>query len=158
MSDSWEVFAQTLDDEGAAMEKLAQRARRLTEALIDRDLERIEATRRDLEEARIAHQSALGKRRAMQQRGFGQRTLAQVVGYAPRSLRPRLRQRVSDLAVGAAGLAISNNNNKALIAQGMRRLVRIAQLAQAAQERELGTYQRRRRRGTGGSFLVSSKA
>ncbi|TAM76056.1 hypothetical protein EPN44_06400 [bacterium] len=157
-NDSWEVFVGALDVECAAMATLAQHARALTEALIGNDLERMETARRAVEEARIAHQSALGRRRAMQQRGFGSRTLAQVVGYAPRALRPRLQQRVSELAVGAAGLAISNNNNKALIAQGMRRLVRIAQIAQAAQDHELGTYQRRRRRDSGGSFLVSSKA
>ena len=157
-ADSWEVFARTLEAECAAMTALAQQARALTEALIAGDLERIEAARRAVEEARLAHQSAVGRRRAMQQRGFGQRTLTQVVGYAPRTLRRRLQQRVSELAVGAAGLNISNNNNKALIAQGMRRLVRIAQIAQAAQDHELGTYQRRRRRDSGGSFLVSSKA
>lgn len=157
-NDSWEVFAQTLEAECAAMNALAGHARRLTEALIANDLGLIESTRRTLEEARIAHQSAVGRRRAMQQRGFGPRTLRQVVSYAPRALRPRLQQRVSDLAIGAAGLAISNGNNKALIAQGMQRLMRIAQLAQSAQERQLGTYQRRRKRGTGGSFLVSSKA
>ncbi|TAM59499.1 hypothetical protein EPN52_07850 [bacterium] len=156
--DSWEAFAATLDAECAAMTALAQQTRVLTGALIGNDLEHVEAARRVVEDARIAHQSALGRRRAMQQRGFGQRTLRQVVEYAPRALRPRLRQRISELAVGAAGLAISNNNNKALIAQGLRRLVRIAQIAQAAQEHELGTYQRRRRRNGGSSFLVSSKA
>jgi len=158
MNDSWDAFVRTLETEVAALTTLAERARALTEALISRDLDRIESTRQTVEEARLAHQSAVGRRRAMQQRGFGNRTLQQVVAYAPRALRPRLEQRISELAVATAGLAISNNNNKALIAQGMRRLVRIAQLAQAAQERRLGTYQRRRGRGTDGPFLISSKA
>ncbi|MDE2573666.1 MAG: flagellar export chaperone FlgN [bacterium] len=156
--DSWEIFARALEAECEAMDRLAEHARALTEALIANDLELIESARRSLEEARIVHQSAVGRRRAMQQRGFGKRPLQQVIRYAPRALRPRLQQRVSQLAVGAAGLAISNGNNKALIAQGMRRLVRIAQLAQSARDRQLGTYQRRRGRGAGGSFLVSSKA
>ncbi len=158
MSDSWELFAKALGAESDALRVLGERAQVLSKTLVQLDAEQILAAQKALEEARESFSKAASERRAMQVRGFGTMTLRQVCSYAPRALALEMNQRLAELMTTSIGVTITNNNNKALIAGGMDRLVKTTLAMQRAAS-EPGTY---RRRGfvapPSNSVLVSSKA
>ena len=158
MSDSWELFAKALGAESDALRVLGERAQVLSKTLVQLDAEEVLAAQKALEEARESFSKAASERRAMQVRGFGTMTLRQVCSYAPRALAWEMNQRLAELMTTSIGVTITNNNNKALIAGGMDRLVKTTLAMQRAAS-EPGTY---RRRGfvapPSNSVLVSSKA
>ncbi|MDQ2865189.1 MAG: hypothetical protein M3R51_03075 [Candidatus Eremiobacteraeota bacterium] len=158
MTDSWDTFISALSEESALLAGTSDAALRLTAALVSNNLDAIFASERDLDTARRAYQAACGKRRGMQVRGFGTKTLRQVCAYAPRNLRLALNQRLSELSVGSIQLGITTNNNKALIASGMERIIKVTSALQKATNDGPGTY---RRRGfvppPSNSVLMSSK-
>ena len=158
MSDSWELFAKALGAESDALRVLGERAQVLSKTLVQLDAEQILAAQKALEEARESFSKAASERRAMQVRGFGTMTLRQVCSYAPRALAWEMNQRLAELMTTSIGVTITNNNNKALIAGGMDRLVKTTLAMQRAAS-EPGTY---RRRGfvapPSNSVVVSSKA
>ena len=159
MSDSWETFAAALKDESLLLRRVHDVALKLQKALVERDIDMISESERELDTARQAYQSASGKRRGMQVRGFGTLTLRQVCGYAPRAMWPTLNQRVVELTTTSISLGITNNNNKALILNGMNRLMKVTAALQKAANDGPGTY---KRRGyvppPTNSVLVSSRA
>lgn len=159
MSDSWEAFAEALQAEAALLGRVADAAQRLTQALVANDVDQISTVERELDAARKAYQSASGKRRGMQVRGFGALTLRQVCAYAPRTMWPVLNQRLAELTTTSISLGITTNNNKALIMSGMDRLMKVTSALQKAHNDGPGTY---KRRGfvppPSNSVLVSSKA
>lgn len=158
MSDSWEHFAKALGAESEALRVLGERAQVLSKALVQLDADQVLAAQKALEEARESFSKAASERRAMQVRGFGTMTLRQVCSYAPRALAWEMNQRLAELMTTSIGVTITNNNNKALIAGGMDRLVKTTLAMQRAAS-EPSTY---RRRGfvapPSNSVLVSSKA
>lgn len=143
MTDSWETFIGALADESALLARVNEAAVKLTEALVENDAEKIVSTERALEGARKAYVSAAGRRRGMQSRGFGALTLRQVCAYAPRPLAAQIGQRLVELTTGSISLGITTNNNKALIASGMERLMKVTAVLQKAASDEPGTYKRR---------------
>lgn len=143
MSDSWEAFVDALTQESSTLERVNASAIRLTEALVARKVDAISGAERELESARAAFQAASAKRRSMQVRGFGQLTLRQVCAYAPRRLQPQLNTRLAELATGSISLGITTNNNKALIASGMERLMKVTAAMQKAVAEKPGLYRRR---------------
>lgn len=159
MSDSWETFAGALQEESAALARVHDAALKLTKALVRSPSQEIIAAERALDGARRAYQTLSGKRRGMQARGFGKMTLRQVCSYAPRRLAPALNQRLYELTTYSIGLRITANNNKALIAGGLDRLMKVTSALQRAANEGPGTY---RRRGyvppPTNSVLVSSRA
>lgn len=159
MSDSWDAFAGALQDESILLRRTHQAALVLTKALVKNDPNEILAAEKQLDQARRDYHAASGKRRGMQIRGFGSMTLRQVCMYAPRALWPTLNQRVVELTTTSIGLRLTNNNNKALIASGMQRLMKITAALQKAANDGPRTY---KRRGyvppPTNSVLVSSKA
>lgn len=159
MNDSWDAFASALQEESTLLMRLHDAAQRLTQALVESNVEKIASTERELDSARQAYQSASGKRRGMQVRGFGLLTLRQVCGYAPKTMWPALGQRVNELTTTSIALGITINNNKALILGGMDRLMKVTAALQKAHNDGPGTY---KRRGyvppPTNSVLVSSKA
>ncbi|MEO9170399.1 MAG: hypothetical protein ABI278_04425 [Candidatus Aquilonibacter sp.] len=138
--------------------RMNEAALRLTRALVESLVEAIFETEQELDNARRAYQSACGKRRGMQVRGFGTMTLRQVCAYAPRNMRLPLNSRLSELSTGSISLGITMNNNKALIASGMERIMKVTSALQKATNDGPGTY---RRRGfvppPSNSVLVSSQ-
>ena len=159
MSDSWDAFASALYDESMELRRVHDLAVRLTQALVKRDIGEISNAERSLDDARKVYQAASGRRRGMQVRGFGTLTLRQVCAYAPRHMWPVLNQRVVELTTTSISLGITNNNNKALIMNGMTRLMKVTAALQKAASDGPGTY---KRRGfippPTNSVLVSSKA
>jgi hypothetical protein len=159
VSDSWDAFATALLEESRQLRIVHGYALKLQEALVARDVGNIAAAERDLDESRKTYQSASGKRRGMQVRGFGTLTLRQVCAYAPRAMWPVLNQRVVELTTTSISLGITNNNNKALIMNGMTRRMKVTAALQKAANDGPGTY---KRRGfvppPTNSVLVSSKA
>jgi hypothetical protein len=159
MNDSWEAFAAVLGEEAVALKRVHDLAIDLTRALVGSSPAEIMAAERALDDARRAFQSASSKRRTMQTRGFGNRTLRQVCGYAPRRMLPSFNQRIYELSTFSIGLRITANNNKALIASGLDRLMQVTSALQRAASHGPGTY---RRRGfvppPSNSVLVSSRA
>lgn len=159
MSDSWEAFAVALQEESAALGRVHEAAMRLTKALVVNSPADITACERALDGARKAFATSSGKRRGMQTRGFGQMTLRQVCAYAPRRFAPVLNQRLYELTTLSIGLKITGNNNKALIAGGLDRLMQVTSALQQARNEGPKTY---RRRGfvppPTNSVLVSSRA
>lgn len=143
MSDSWESFAQALSDEAGLLSRVNEAAMQLTQALVENDIDKIGLAERQLDEARKAYVSAAGRRRGMQARGFGQMTLRQVCAYAPRPLMMTFGQKLAELTTGSISLGITTNNNKALIASGMERLMRVTEVLQRASSDQPGTYKRR---------------
>jgi hypothetical protein len=143
VNDSWDSFVAALGDEAALLGRVNEAALKLTQALVESDTEKIVATERELDGARKAYVSAAGRRRGMQARGFGTLTLRQVCAYAPRPLAPTLNQRLAELATGSISLGITTNNNKALIASGMERLMKVTSVLQKAASDQPGTYKRR---------------
>jgi hypothetical protein len=159
VNDSWEAFATALYEESMLLMRVHDAALKMTKALVANDLEAISTCEQELDSARRAYQSASGKRRGMQVRGFGSLTLRQVCAYAPRALWPALNQRIVELTTTSISLGITTNNNKALIMGGMDRLMRITAALQKAANDGPGTY---KRRGfippPTNSVLMSSKA
>jgi hypothetical protein len=159
VADSWETFLATLADESVALAEIQRGALVLTTALIAATPARIHAAERDLEATRVAYARVAGARRAMQVRGFGQKTLRQVCAFAPRRIAGTINQRMSELATYSIGIRISSANNKALIQSGMERLIKMTGALQRAASDGPGTY---RRRGfvapPHNSVLVSSRA
>jgi hypothetical protein len=143
VGDSWESFAAALGDESAALSRLAEAAQALTKALIDGKAQSISTTQASLDTARKAFASASARRRAMQARGFGKMTLRQVCAYAPRRMRPVFNQRLYELTTNSIGMRITNNNNRALIAKGMERLMSVTSALQRAANQGPKTYRRR---------------
>jgi hypothetical protein len=159
MTDSWESFTGALQEESAALTRVHECAQRLTQALVHNVPAEIMVAERALDGARRAFQTSSVKRRNMQSRGFGKMTLRQVCRYAPRRLSPTLGQRLYELTTLSINVKISSSNNKALIASGMERLIKITSAMQRAANAEPKTY---KRRGfvppPTNSVLVSSRA
>jgi hypothetical protein len=159
VNDSWDAFAEVLSDETLLLRRVHDAALALTAALVERNVGKISETERALDAARRAHLAASGKRRGMQVRGFGTLTLRQVCAYAPRPMWPTLNQRIVELTTTSISLGITNNNNKALIMNGMDRLMKVTAALQKAANDGPGTY---KRRGyvppPTNSVLVSSRA
>jgi hypothetical protein len=159
MNDSWEAFASVLQEESAALARVHEAGLRLTEALVHDSPPEIVLAERGLDGARRAFQASAAKRRNMMARGFGKMTLRQVCRYAPRRLVPTLGQRLYELTNLSINVKITSNNNKALIAAGMERLIKITSAMQRAANAEPKTY---RRRGfvppPTNSVLLSSRA
>lgn len=143
MTDSWESFVGALTEESTLLGRMNESALRMTRALIDGDVDAIMLTERELDSSRRAYQAACGKRRGMQVRGFGTMTLRQVCAYAPGNLRLSINQRLAELSTGSIQLGITTNNNKALIASGMERLMKMTSALQKATNDGPGTYKRR---------------
>lgn len=159
MTDSWEAFAGALQEESAALARVHDAAMKLTQALVRNRPVEITAAERALDGARKAFTSCSAKRRGMQARGFGKMALRQVCAYAPRRFAPAFNQRLYELTTLTLGLKITSNNNKALIASGLDRLIKVTAAIQKAANPGPGTY---RRRGyippPTNSVLVSSRA
>jgi hypothetical protein len=159
MTDSWETFAGALQEESAALGRVHDAALKLTRVLVKSSASEIMLAEQGLDGARRAYQTISAKRRAMQTRGFGKMTLRQVCAYAPRRLGPTLNQRLYELTTYSIGLRITSNNNKALIAGGLERLMKVTQALQSAANEGPRTY---RRRGfippPTNSVLLSSRA
>jgi hypothetical protein len=158
VSDSWESFAQSLQDESGCLDRLNAAAIKLTRSLVDGEAEKILDADRELNAARQAHSTATSKRRGMQARGFGTMTLQQVCQYAPRNLALQFNQRLAEITCGSIQLGITIANNKALIMSGLERLMKVTSKLQESVSDRPGVY---RRRGfvppPDGSVLVSSK-
>jgi hypothetical protein len=155
----WEQFGALLSEESRLLGELGNAALGLTQALVDNDPEAIETAERRLEAQLVLHATAYGQRTGMQQRGFGQLTLAQVCAYAPPSLRRALHATAQEITVRGIALKLTVSNNKALIQAGMERLARTVAVMQRAGTEQPGTY---KRRGTvpppSGSVIVSRRA
>jgi hypothetical protein len=143
MSDSWETFAGALQDESVALGRVHDTALKLTQALVRNAANEIMLAEKALDGARRAFQTMSAKRRSMQTRGFGQMTLRQVCGYAPRRMAPTLNQRLYELSTLTIGLKITSNNNKALIVGGLDRLMQVTSALQKAANEGPKTYRRR---------------
>ncbi len=143
MSDSWETFGGALQEESAALARLHEAGLRLTEALVRNNPAEITLAERGLDGARRAFQSSSVKRRNMMSRGFGKMTLRQVCRYAPRRMAPTFGQRLYELTTLSINVKITSGNNKALIAAGMGRLIKITAAMQKAANAEPKTYKRR---------------
>lgn len=159
MSESWDSFATMLLDESVTLRKTHDAAVNLSKALVKNEPNAILTAERALDQARREYHAASGKRRGMQIRGFGTMTLRQVCAYAPRPMWPQFNQRIVELTTTSIGLRMTNNNNKALIAAGMQRLMKITAALQKAANRGPRTYKRRGHiPPPTNSVLVSSKA
>ena len=159
MNDSWDAFGGALSDESLLLRRVHDAALSLTSALVERDVAKIAETERALDDLRREYQTASGKRRGMQVRGFGALTLRQVCAYAPRPMWAVLNQRVVELTTTSISLGITTNNNKALIMNGMDRLMKVTAALQKAANDGPGTYKRRGHvPPPTNSVLVSSKA
>lgn len=157
-TDSWNTFCRMLADECAALSRLNTCAGHLTRVLVNGSPDDIVAADRQLNEARLDHAAASSKRRGMQVRGFGTMTLQQVCSYAPRHLAMQFDGRMAELSYGAISLGITLANNKALIAAGLDRLVRITSKLQERASERTGVYKRRGMVApVGTSVLVSSQ-
>ncbi len=158
-TDSWEAFAAALAEEAAALGRLHGASGKLTRVLIANLPLEIASAERELDAARRAFASASARRRGMQARGFGKMTLRQVCAYAPRRLALPLNQRLYELTTLSIGIRISNANNRALIASGLERLMKVTAAMQRCANEGPRTY---KRRGfippPTNSVLVSSRA
>lgn len=159
MSASWDGFRALLQEESRVLGELNTVALAMTDALVQKDVDRINSSERKLEGQRIVHQQARRKRLQMQQAGFGELTLEQVCAYAPGPMRRGFQQLSREMSIKGISLAITVNNNKALILAGMDRLQKTVELIHEAMTETTGTY---KRRGTvpksQSSVIVSRKA
>jgi FlgN protein len=155
----WQRFADLLIEENRLLGALGEASLRLTDALVANDPDAIEAAERRVEAQRVLHGTAYAQRIAMQRRGFGTLTLAQVCAYAPPALRRTMYGCVHELGTRGIALKLTVANNKALILAGMERLARTVAVLQRAGTEQTGTY---RRRGVvpppDGSVIVSRRA
>ncbi len=158
-SASWDGFRALLQEESRVLGELNTVALTMTEALVQKDADRINSSERKLEGQRLLHQQARRKRLQMQQAGFGELTLEQVCAYAPGPMRRGFQQLSREMSIKGISLAITVNNNKALILAGMDRLQKTVELIHEAMTETTGTY---KRRGTvpknNSSVIVSRKA
>jgi hypothetical protein len=159
MSASWDGFRALLAEESRLLGELGKAALMMTNALVARDVDAINASERKLEGQRIMHQLAMRRRLQMQRTGFGELTLEQVCAYAPGPMRRVLLNLSRELTINGISLSITVNNNKALVIAGMDRLQKTVQLIHDAMTESTGTY---KRRGIvpkpDGSVIVSRKA
>ncbi|HZW54073.1 MAG TPA: flagellar export chaperone FlgN [Candidatus Elarobacter sp.] len=155
----WQRFAELLTEENRRLAELGEAALRLTDALVRNEPDAIETAERRVEAQRVLHGTAYAQRVAMQRRGFGKLTLAQVCAYAPPALRRPMYASVKELETRGLALKLTVSNNKALILAGMERLARTVAVLQRAGTEQSGTY---RRRGVvpppDGSVIVSRRA
>jgi FlgN protein len=155
----WQRFGTMIAEECRALNELGAAALALTDALVANEPEAVEAAERRVEARRVLHGTAYAQRIAMQRRGFGTLTLAQVCAYAPPALRRQFYAIAHELQTSTAALKMTVSNNKSLILAGMERLARTVAVLQRAGTEQTGTY---RRRGVvpppDGSVLVSRKA
>jgi len=155
----WQQFGDMIGEESRLLGELGAAALVLTDALVRNDPDAIEAAERRVEARQVLHGTAYAQRIAMQRRGFGELTLAQVCTYAPPALRGQFYGIAHELATSSAGLKMTVSNNKSLILAGMERLARTVAVLQRAGTEQTGTY---RRRGVvpppDGSVLVSRRA
>lgn len=155
----WDRFGTLLAEESRLLRELGTAALALTDALVANDPERIDGAERRVEAQRVLHGTAYAARIAMQRRGFGTLTLAQVCSYAPPPIRRRLHAVVHEITTSGVALKMTVSNNKALILAGMERLAKTVAVLQRAGTEQTGTY---RRRGIvpppDGSVIVSRKA
>ena len=142
MSDSWESFRDALREECSTFRALNEQAIALSGALVQNQVDPIRRAQDGLERARKAHVAASVRRRAMQQRGFGELSLRDVVTYAPPHLAEEFAHRSAELVYHGTSLEIVNSNNRALILGGMERLMKIVSVMQRAQAKPL-PYKRR---------------
>ncbi len=142
MNDSWESFVDALAQECAAFGALNERALEMSVALVQNVPEKIHATQRALEEARKALVAVRSRRRAMQQRGFGNMSLKKVSRYAPPAIASQIVARTRQLTYYTIKLELINSNNRALILGAMERLMAIVAVMRRVQAQPL-TYKRR---------------
>ncbi len=155
----WQQFCDLLVEENRVLGVLGTAALGLTDALVTNDANAIEPAERRVEGQRVLHGMAYAQRIAMQRRGFGTLTLAQVCAYAPPALRRTMYATAHEITTRGIALQITVSNNKALILAGMERLARTVAVLQRAGTEQTGTY---RRRGVvpppDGSVIVSRRA
>jgi len=155
----WTRFSELLADECRLLGELNGAALGLTDALVVNDPDGIDLAERRVEAHRVLHGTAYAQRIAMQQRGFGKLTLAQVCAYAPGALRRSMYATMHELGTRGIALRLTVSNNKSLILAGMDRLARTVAVLQRAGTEQTGTY---RRRGVvpppDGSVIVSRRA
>ena len=156
MSDSWNVFLGVLREECAAFANLNAKAIAFSNALVENASEGITRAQEDVDAARTAYVAVFGRRRGMQQRGFGGISLRSVCAYAPPHLSGELTQRAAEIVYHATSLQIINSNNKALVLGGMERLIKTVAVIQRAQASPL-TYKRRGIVPPAESSLIMSK-
>lgn len=156
---SWDGFRALLQEESKALGDLGSAALAMTDALVKTDVDRIQACEKKLEGMRVVHLQAQRRRFAMQRTGFGELTLEQVCAYAPGPLRKVFLGLSREMTIRGISLAITVNNNRALILAGLERLQKTVMLIQESMTESTGTY---RRRGVvpkpSGSVIVSRKA
>lgn len=156
MSDSWNVFLDVLREECAAFANLNAKAVALSGALVENSATGITQAQEALDAARKAFVGVFGRRRGMQQRGFGGISLRAVCSYAPPHLSAELTQRAAELVYHATSLEIINSNNQALVLGGMERLIKTVAVIQRSQASPL-TYKRRGIVPPAESSLIMSK-
>ena len=142
MNDTWDAFLGMLTDECALFNALNERAIGLSSALVENVPEKIHAAQAQVEAARKALGIAKSRRRAMQQRGFGNMPLANVCRYAPRGVGSQIKLRSKELTYHTTALELINSNNRALILGSMERLMGVLNVMRRAQAQPL-TYKRR---------------
>jgi len=155
----WQQFGEMIAEECRLLGELGTAALALTDALVQNDPDAIEAAERRVEARRVLHGTAYAQRIAMQRRGFGKLTLAQVCAYAPPALRRTMYATMHEIGTRGIALKLTVSNNRALILAGMERLARTVAVLQRAGTEQTGTY---RRRGVvpppDGSVIVSRRA
>lgn len=155
----WQQFGAMIAEECRLLNELGAAALALTDALVVNDPDAIDVAERRVEARRVLHGTAYAQRVAMQRRGFGTLTLAQVCAYAPPALRGRFYGIAHELETSSTALKMTVSNNKSLILAGMERLARTVAVLQRAGTEQTGTY---RRRGVvpppDGSVIVSRRA
>jgi len=142
MNDSWESFVDALGHECAAFGAVNEKALEMSVALVQNVPERIHETQRGLEAARKSLVACRAKRRAMQQRGFGNMSLKKVAKFAPPAVAAQLSMRMRQLQYYTIKLDLINSNNRALILGAMERLMAIVAVMRRVQMQPL-TYKRR---------------
>jgi hypothetical protein len=155
----WQRFGELIAEESRLLSELGTAALALTDALVADDPDAIDVAERRVEARRVLHGTAYAQRVAMQRRGFGTLTLAEVCAYAPPALRRRFYGIAHEIHTSGVALQITVSNNKSLILAGMDRLAQTVAVLQRAGTEQTGTY---RRRGVvpppDGSVIVSRRA
>ncbi|MBV8425088.1 MAG: hypothetical protein JO349_07845 [Candidatus Eremiobacteraeota bacterium] len=142
MSDSWESFVEALAEECAAFGAVNEKALEMSVALVQNVPAQIHTAQRSLEDARKGFVAARARRRAMQQRGFGNLGLQKVAKYAPPAIAQQIAARTRQLRYFTIKLELINSNNRALILGAMERLMAIVAVMRRVQMQPL-TYKRR---------------